>query len=99
MIDALEGIYNAVTSFAQLVLWGVVTAINYVIAAVGALLGVVLAALPGFPDPPTFAQDSWVGWLNWFFPIGEFLALAVLFVTLWLSFLLIRIAARWVKAL
>lgn len=99
MLDALGWIKDTVAAFGQLVLWGVVTAFNGLIAAVGALLGLVMSLLPNLPPVPGNPVAEATGWIAFFIPAGPIVAFAALLITAYVALLVIRIALRWVKAL
>jgi hypothetical protein len=100
-VGLVSGILDAflclITLMAQLVAKGVLVIFNLVIAALGAVLPVVLAALPPMPDWPVSGRN-W-SWLNWALPVSGLAALlvtAVTLVTVWFGY---RIVLNWVKAL
>jgi hypothetical protein len=95
----LQGIWNTVKAFGELVLWALVSAINLVIAAVGAFIGLVLSLLPGFPAVPDLDQPEAAGWLAWALPVAGIITAFSALVVTYTIFLAIRIALRWVKAL
>ena len=90
---------STLAGLGQLILWGIVSAINLLIAAVGALLQTILGLLSFMPDPPETPAWEWLAWLNWVFPLGDVLGVATGLLGLWTAFLLIRVALNWVKAL
>jgi hypothetical protein len=95
----LGWILDAIKGIGSLVLVALVDVVNAVILAVGTLISVLFSLLPSLPSPPTVPVADWVGWLNWFFPVAEMIAALTAFVVIWTSFLVIRMALRWVKAL
>lgn len=58
-----------------------------------------------FPSSPfsdfidTFQAPEYLGWLNWFFPVSDCLAILVGWLTVVALFYLYSIAARWLKIL
>lgn len=98
MFSLLEGIWHGILSVPYLVVTFFVLAINGAIVSVGALLGVLLDLLPEFPDPPA-APGGVIGALLWFVPLGAMLAFFALMVTCWVTFLGIKVALKWVRAL
>lgn len=99
MFDWLKLIVDGLLLVGEFVLWAIISALNLVIAAVGALIEVLLSLLPLMPATPSAPVTAWVGWLNWLFPVGELLAMLAVCVGLWLVFLVVRIPLKWVKAL
>lgn len=97
MLQVLGWVVQGVGMIGKLVLWGLVTFANLVIAAIGTLIATVLGLLPSMPAVP--APPDVVGYINWLFPIGDVVLVFASFVTLWIAFLAIRIVMRWVKAL
>lgn len=60
----------------------------------------IVAVLPlspfrGFID--NFQVPEYVGWLNWFFPVREFLLVMAVWLTSIAAFYLYSIIMRWVK--
>jgi len=96
MLSLLGGLAHAIGQF---VLNALIDAINVLIIAVGALVGLLLSALPDMPSAPTAPASPWIGWLNWLIPVAPMVAALSLFVGLWVAFLVIRIPLKWVKAL
>jgi hypothetical protein len=75
----------------------IVTAINLLIAAIGATITALVSLLPTLPTPPTPFSGTWWGWLNYFLPISDLIAGFVVWVGIWTAFLIIRTALKWVK--
>ena len=74
--------------------------IDFIYKWVAEMANKILALLPTSP----FRQfiDSWIppsylGWLNWFFPVGEILGVLTLWLTSVALFYLYSIIMRWVK--
>lgn len=98
MLGWLEDIWHGILDIPFVLIGLLVEVVNEIIAAIAALASVVLLLLPGFPDPPE-APGGVVGLLLWVVPLGSILAIFSLFVSCWVSFLAVKIALRWVKAL
>jgi len=77
---------------------GVTELLNLVIAALGLLLGPALSLLPNVTLDP-FVVPSFVAHLNYFFPVGTFVALTAVVVTVLLVWPLAGIALRWLKVI
>lgn len=97
MIDLLRELINIVVQFHKLVLWAIISAVNLVIAAIGALASAVMDLLPTMPAPPSGPDDNVIGWLLWIVPIGPLLTGLAIFVACWLAYLVIRVPLRWAK--
>lgn len=99
MLSALLKILGFIANLGAWMLWALESAVNGLVKAVGAFVGVVVALLPGMPAAPSWTGSDWVGYMNWFFPVGPMVAAAAGLLTLWTGFLVARIALNWVKAL
>src|SRR3954451_17712091 len=99
MIDLLHHVWDAIRSVPYLLADLVVGVVNGFIAAIGALIQWVVNLLPDFPASPGAPSSGILAWLNWIVPVGPLLALFAAFVTLWVTFLVVKIAANWAKAL
>ena len=82
----------------DLLLGALFAAVNALIAALGAVLAAAMSVLPTLPTPPD-VSGTWMAWLNWVVPVGPLLAILASFVLIWVSFLLVRIALKWARAL
>lgn len=76
-----------------------VFSINGLILALGTLAQAAVELLPGFPTPPAAPQAGALAYANWFLPIGGLLVGLAAFVAAWITFSLVSIALRWVRAL
>jgi hypothetical protein len=82
----------------DLLLGALVSVVNALVVALAAFLAGVLSLLPTLPDPPDVG-GQWMSWLNWIVPVGTMLATLTAFVVIWVSFLLVRVALKWARAL
>lgn len=63
------------------------------------------ALLSFFPRSPftdfitSWVPPQWLGWLNWFFPVGRCLAIMALWLAAVTTFYLCSIVARWIKVI
>lgn len=96
MLDLLGGLAESIGRF---VLNALIDALNLLIVAVGALVGVVFAVLPDMPDVPEPPDSGFLHQFSYFFPVGGVVAALAVFVTMYVAVLVVRIALRWVKAL
>lgn len=72
---------------------------NALIVAIGAALAFFLGLLPAMPDPPTPPTSGVLGLINWIVPLAPMLAFTALAVSLWLTFLAIKVVLNWLRAL
>ncbi len=98
MLGFLEEILHGVLDIPFLIIGGLVELVNGIITMIAALAKALLSLLPGFPAYPK-APSGVAGGFLWFVPLGPILAFFSLMVTCWLTFLGIKIALKWVKAL
>src|SRR4051794_16087615 len=99
MLSWLSSIWHAITGFGQLVLWGLVSGVNLLVAAIGGFIAAVISLFPQLPDAPSAPASGILQWENYFIPLGGLLALFTTFLTCWVAFLGIRVALKWAKAL
>ena len=96
MLSLLGGLAERIGMF---VLNALIDALNLLIVAVGALIGVLFALLPNMPAVPQPPDAGFLHQFAFFYPVGGVLAVLALFVTAYVALLVIRIGLRWVKAL
>jgi hypothetical protein len=102
MLSALWSIWHVIEYLPDYILVAFIDGVNAFFLAVGAFLVVLHDGLPNMPTDPLSVTDgapTWLSWLNWGYPIGSLLAVWSLLLGLWLVFLPIRTALRWVKLL
>jgi hypothetical protein len=99
IIDALEWVGGLIQKIATYVLWALVTALNLLIAALGAFIGFVWNLLPDMPTPPGAPSSPVLEVVNYVLPVGGLVAGLLVFVALWLAYLLIRVPLKWAKVL
>lgn len=67
------------------------------------LLSVVLSLLPRSPFAEFIAswnpESQYIGWLNWFLPVGTLLTITAVWLGAVTTFYLISIVARWIKVI
>jgi hypothetical protein len=83
----------------QLFLVGLVDAVNYTIIGIGAAIDAIAFALPSMPSYTPFMPTDALAAANWFYPVGALVTALGVLVTLWTTWLLIRIALNWLRAL
>ena len=96
MIGLLTSILCGVAAMGQMVLWGVVTGWNLIMAAIGAALAAAMALLPRMNDAPAISGE-WIGWMNWFLPVGAMLSIFTAGITMYLVFMAVRYILRIAK--
>lgn len=101
MIDLLGSILCVLQNILLAVLWAGVQVVNALVVAIGALVALLASLLPPMPDPPDDGALSAtaLGWVAYFLPVGGIVAGLFAMFTLYLLFLAVRIALKWVKAL
>jgi len=97
VIAVLETIGATVAAFGTLVLWGLMSAVNLVLAGVGAAATAVFLLLPSMPSVGTF-HPTWLAEANWFYPFGAVVAVFVSGLTLYVGFLVVRYVLQLVRA-
>lgn len=68
--------------------------------AFSGLVETIAHALPGSPFRGFIDQLAglpWLGWLNWFFPVNECLAVLAAWLAAYVLYLLYSVVMRWVK--
>lgn len=98
MLGALSGILSAVVAIGDMVLWGLVSGWNLIMLAIGVALTAALALLPTMNDAPALS-GTWIGWMNWFFPVGGVLSILTAAISLYLVFLGVRYVLRVARML
>ncbi len=88
----------------NLVCWiqtGLVLALNFVIASIGALLEGLAAVLPDMPELPAVPGPvtTALAWVNWVFPVSTVVAVLAFLMAAWLLWQAVAIALRWARAL
>lgn len=86
-----------VAAVGHFVLWALATAVNWLIAGLGAFIGWAVSALPLMPSAGPTPPGSVLSIVNYFLPVGALVAGLALFVSLWGVFLIVRIPLRWAK--
>ena len=99
MIDLLSRLLEGFVCFVQT---GATLVVNAVIAALGAFVGLLVAAMPvAMPDLPALPSQfaTAAGWVAWFFPVATVVQILAFFLTAWLAWQAVAIGLRWAKAL
>jgi hypothetical protein len=99
MIGVLQDILCAILGLGAWFQFALLSAVNWLIAGVGAFAALLVALLPDMPDQPASLDGTVIGYLNYFFPVAGLVVLLATFVTIWAAFLLIRIPLKWAKVL
>jgi uncharacterized membrane protein len=99
MLALLGTMVGALEALGLSVLWAFITAINLLIAGVGAFIAVIAALMPDLPAVPGPPDSGVLQWVGYIYPMGAMLAVLATFLTAWVAFLAIRIPLRWIKAL
>jgi hypothetical protein len=99
MIDLLKGIFNGIKALGEMVLWALVSFINLLVEAVGAVIEFVFSILPEMPPTPEAPDSGVLQWITWVLPMGGLIAGFLIFLGIWSAFLVVRVIGRWVKVL
>ena len=99
MLSFLSNILSGIEHFPTLIVDGLDLVINGLFAAIAAFLTLLFSLLPSMPDAPLVTGGSWVGWMNWFFPVGDLLAGATAILVMYVAYLAIRYALNLIRAL
>jgi len=98
MLSVLGFVLDGIELIGTYVLWAGETLINAIGAAVVALYALLIALLPSMSDAPAIGHPQWLDWLSWFYPVGDLIAGLAVIVTLWIGFLAVRYALRFIRA-
>lgn len=99
MLILLQLILCAIKAVAWTVGFLLVTVLNLLVFSIGGLAQLVVLLLPDMPSAPSPPSGGITGALNWLVPIGPLVGGLAVFVILWGSFMVLKIALKWVKAL
>lgn len=98
MIGLLGEILAGIGLFGEEVLWGIMTAVNLLLAGFGLAVEGVFSVLPSMTNAPALGAPAWLKWVNWFFPLGDLLAAFATALTLFTAFMLVRYLLRLLRA-
>jgi hypothetical protein len=79
--------------------WAGAELVNGLIIAVGAFGALLVLLLPQMPSPAPAPSGGILGFINWVVPLGPLLDGLLLIVGLWIGYLAVRAALKWVKYL
>jgi hypothetical protein len=96
-LTVLKVIAGTLANLGGWVTFGMATALNALIAAVGASANFVVGLMPQLPAVPDAPEG--IQTLNWLFPVGAVVGIWVTMGSLYISFLAIRALAKRVLAL
>lgn len=99
MVAALGFVLDGIMEIGSMVLWAGETAINGLLVAVVAAYTAIVALLPSMGDGPALGTPAWLGWLNWFYPVGLLVDGIGAAVTVWIAFLAYRYILRLTRGL
>lgn len=96
----LDQILCVLTSVGKYFLLGIVLGINKLIAAIGGLIGAMVALLPNMPSSPDWSgiPDHVFEIANWAFPFPVLITALGALATLWAVWQIVSIGLRWAKA-
>jgi hypothetical protein len=96
VFSVLESVLHGVLDIPYLMVGLLVTALNGWIGAIGLLAAGLVAVLPGFPSVPTIPAGP-AGAVAYFLPVGSVLAVFVVMLVAWATFMGLKIALNWGK--
>lgn len=94
MLALLGFLLDGIELIGTYCLWAAEEAVDGLLAALVVAWNFVLGALPGMGNIATIGTPTWLAWLNWFFPVGAFLALLTAGVAMWAAYLAVRFVLR-----
>jgi len=101
LLDLLSPLFDLLVCLfkwgAGLLLAGIVGLVNLLIAGLMAILGPLLALLPTV-DLAQVDLPPFLAWANYVFPLDQFVIATGLVVSVLVSWQLIQLALRWLKA-
>lgn len=99
MLGVLSSILTGIVAFGSYIIYGVETVLDGFLVVIGAAYAAAVAALPSIGSAPLISGSPlWLGWVNWFYPVGELLIGLSAAVSLWVAFLVLRFILRLVRA-
>jgi TctA family transporter len=99
MVGLLQDILCVLQGLAKYFALALVTVVNLLVAGIGAFAGAIVGLLPGMPDAPGPPDSGVIGFLAWLYPLGPLLAGVAIFVGLWVVWMGVATALRWVKVI
>ena len=88
MISLLGDIWEVISNIPLYLIYAAESVLNLVFAALETALTAAVAVLPGLPE--TVTPPSYVAQINWFFPLGDVLAVAAPMLSAYIVFLGVR---------
>lgn len=96
MLTILQSILEAFLNLPTFVLYAIESVINLIFTAIEGLFLIASALIP-LPEEP--APPEFISAINWFFPVGAVISIALPIMAGYVAFLLIRWIYKWVGAL
>jgi hypothetical protein len=97
--DVFDQIVCLLAALANIILGAVVAFLNLLILAAAGWLAVLAVLLPSMPDAPSGPTPEVLQWVNWLFPLAQYVGLLSIMLTLWLAMIGIRAGLRFLRAL
>lgn len=98
MIALLEELLSVFEDVGTYILAGSVDAVNLFFSAIGLFVTGLFSLLPAMSDAPSIGSPEWLGWANWFYPIGSIVAIFTTVLALYIAYLVVRWALRLARA-
>jgi hypothetical protein len=96
MLAVLGFILDGIELIGSFIVFGVEAVLSAFFAALAGVWILVVAILPSMPQAPSLS-GQWLGWLNWFYPVGDLLGGLAAMVAIWLTFLAVRFVLRFIR--
>lgn len=97
--DVFDQLVCLLSALANIIVGSIVAFINLLIIALGGWLAMLALLLPTMPDAPTGQTPEVLQWINWLFPLAQYVGLLSIMLALWLTMIGVRAALRFLRAL
>ena len=97
--DVFDQIVCLLAALANIIVGSIIAFLNLIIIAAAGWLAVLALLLPGMPDAPTGQTPEVLQWINWLFPLAQYVGLLSIMLALWLTMIGVRAALRFLRAL
>ena len=101
MTSLLQAIVDLLNQLVCWIMTALVSTLNLILRALGALIASLVALLPDMPATPSVPSPlvTAVGWINWIFPVSAVASFFTFILAAWLLWQAVAVAMRWAKAL
>lgn len=98
MFGYLSQFLKGLEDLPTIIMAGLYDVLNGLFAAVAAFVQMLFNLLPSMGAPPAINGGDWIGWANWFFPVGDVLTVLSGCLTVYLGWLAVKFALQLVRA-